>query len=325
MRPPRERDKLVQVARMYYQQELSQQEIAMRLGTTRSNVSRILAAARSEGVVEIRVTETVDRNFGLEEQMRHLGVRDVRVLASAVGQDADQDIGQIGADWLLETIQSGHRVALSWGSTLQALVESVPVTAVGDVEFLQLVGGLSSLATKVSGQELVRDLAARMNCPYRYLHAPALFESPYALRALLGESSIARALDAARGCDVAVVGVGAVGMDSSAEIIDALNLSAEEQRAFENSGAVGDICARYFDAQGLEVDTPVHDRVLAIDLEDLKSIPTVAAVAFGAAKSRSLAAAVRGGLLDVIICDESAAKSVIHELAGAVPTDGVPT
>lgn len=298
---------------MYYQQELSQAEIADRLGTTRSNVSRILGAARDEGVVQIRIVETIERNSELENRMREvLGLRDARVLAPT--QDAVDELGRVGADWFLDTVRPGHRVAVSWGSTLQAVVNAVPATGVGDVEFVQLVGGLSSLATKVSGQELVRELAAKLHCRYRYLHAPALFESPDARRAMMAESSIANALEAARGCDVAVVGIGAVGQASSAEIIEALHLSRREKQQFDRSGAVGDICARYFDATGQEVDSPVHDRVLAIELDDLRRIPTVAAVALGAAKGRSLAAAVKGGLLDVVICDEPAARSALGEL-----------
>jgi DNA-binding transcriptional regulator LsrR (DeoR family) len=301
---------------MYYQQDLSQAEIASRLGTTRSNVSRILGAARDEGVVQIRIVETVERNTDLESEMREvLGIRDARVLAPTSSQNPAENLGRIGADWFLDTVRPGHHVAVSWGSTLQALVDAVPATGIGDVEFVQLVGGLSSLSTKVSGQELVRELASKLHCRYRYLHAPALFESPDALQAMLHESSIANALDVARRCDIAIVGIGAVGQESSAEIIEALHLSRAERQEFMRSAPVGDNCARYFDRTGREVDSPVHDRVLAIELDDLRRVPTVAAVALGAAKGRSMAAAVRGGLLDVIICDEAAARAALSDVA----------
>lgn len=320
MRPPRGRDRLVQVAKLYYQDDLSQAEIAQRLGTTRSNVSRILGAAREEGVVQIRIVETIERNTELENRMREvLGLREARVLAPSTADDLTDELGRIGADWFLDTVRPGHHVAVSWGSTLQALVDAVPATGIGDVEFVQLVGGLSTLATKVSGQELVRELATKLHCRYRYLHAPALFESPDARRAMMQESSIATSLDAARGCDIAIVGIGAVGQASSAEIIEALHLSHREKQTFVRSGAVGDICARYFDRTGQEVESAVHDRVLAIDLDDLRRIPTVAGVALGAPKGRSIAAAVRGGLLDVVICDETAARAALHEMA----SDGV--
>lgn len=314
MRPARGRDRLVHVAKLYYEQGLSQADISTRLGTTRSNVSRILAAARDEGIVQIRILETIARNAALEDRLcAEFGVAEAHVLAPKPDRDHAEDLGRIGAEWFLDTIRPGQRVAVSWGSTLQHLVDAVPITGIGDIEFVQLVGGLSALASEVSGQELVRELATKLRCRYRYLHAPALFESPDALRALAKEPSIAEALEAARTCDLAIVGVGAVGQASSAEIIRALRLNRREMAAFRASGAVGDICARYFDARGREVDSPVHDRVLAIELEDLRQIPTVAVVAMGAHKGPSLAAAVRGELVNVIICDESAARAALND------------
>lgn len=312
MRPTRERERLIRVARMYYQQDLSQQEIADALETTRSNVSRILAAARAQGIVEIRIVEAIDRAEALEVRLCHeLGAREARVLAPVPRQDVVADVGRLGAEWLREVVVTGRRVALSWGSTLQAVVHAVSPGSVDEAEVVQLVGGLSALTSKVSGQELVRELSERLHCGYRYLHAPALFSSTGTLRGLIEEPSIAQALEAARTVDVAVVGVGAVGFGSSAEIIAALSLTDRERRAFERTDPVGDICARYFDAAGKEVDSVVHDRVLAVGLDDLRAIPTVAAVAVGANKGASTAAALRGGLLDVVICDEAAAQAAL--------------
>lgn len=323
MRPTRDRERLIRVARMYYQQDLSQQEIADALDTTRSNVSRILAAAREQGVVEIRIIEAIDRSDLLEEQLRRqLGIREARVLASVARQDVLADVGRLGAAWLREVAVSGRRVALSWGLTLQAVVQAVTPGVAGDTEVVQLVGGLSAISSKISGQELVRELSERLHCGYRYLHAPAVFASTAALRSMLAEPSISQAMDAARSADVAVVGLGAVGHGLSAEIVDALGLTHREQAELDECNPIGDICARYFDASGKEIQSVLHDRVLAIELDELRDIPTVAAVAVGASKGASIAAAARGELLDVLICDEAAARAALAAAGSARLTFG---
>lgn len=319
MRPSRDRDQLVKAARMYFVDGLSQQAIAESLGTTRSNVSRILAAAREQGIVEIRINEPIQRAYGLEDDLlAHYPSLEARVLANQPRQDVVAEAGQLAANWLIERLEPRQRVAVSWGGSLQAMVRATPPTPMPEVEVAQLVGGLSSLTLHVSGQELVRELADRLGCRYRYLHAPALFESAPALQALLQEPSIATALDAARTADIACVGVGAPGVGSSAEIIDALRLSDDEKKAFAAAAPVGDICARFFDANGQEVDTPVHDRVLAVTLEDLRAIPTVVAVAVGAVKGPSIRGALRGGLIDVLVCDEAAAHAVLSTATPAM-------
>ena len=78
-----------------------------------------------------------------------------------------------------------------------------------------------------------------------------------------------------------MVGIGAVGFGSSSDILEGLGLSAAERKSFLAGGPVGDICCRYFDAEGKPVLGVVDDRVLAIELDRLQQIPTVIGVATG--------------------------------------------
>lgn len=298
---------------MYFQDGLSQQEIADALGTTRSNVSRILTSAREQGIVEIRIVEPIQRAHELEDQLvNRFGLGGARVLARQPRQETLADTGRLAAEWLSDRLAPKQRIALSWGGTLQAMVHAVPAQVVRDVEIVQLVGGLSALTLHVSGQELVRELANRLDCSYRYLHAPALFESAQALRALLQEPAIATALDVARSADIACVGIGAYGFGSSAEVVEALRLTAKERKQLEAAHPVGDICARLFDANGEAITAPVQHRVLAVDLDDVRAIPTVLGVAVGAVKARAISAALHADLLDVLVCDETAARATLE-------------
>jgi DNA-binding transcriptional regulator LsrR (DeoR family) len=56
----------------------------------------------------------------------------------------------------------------------------------------------------------------------------------------------------------------------------------------------------------------VNQRVLAVTLDDLRSIPTVAGVAAGAEKAPGILGALRGEFVDVLICDQQAARSVLR-------------
>jgi deoxyribonucleoside regulator len=46
---------LVRVARMYYEHGLNQQEIAGRVGLSRSRISRLLTKAREAGIVQVTI------------------------------------------------------------------------------------------------------------------------------------------------------------------------------------------------------------------------------------------------------------------------------
>jgi DNA-binding transcriptional regulator LsrR (DeoR family) len=181
-----------------------------------------------------------------------------------------------------------------------------------DVEIVQLMGGLSSIALASTGQELARTFAERLGARHRYLHAPALFASAEHLAAMLDEPSIRIALDAARTADVALVGIGTARRGSFIALIQDFELSPEERRQLQASGAAGDLCGHFYDLSGADVPNAVADRVLAVSLDDLRGIPTVAAVAVSREKASGILGALRGRLVDVLVCDEHAAQAVLE-------------
>jgi DNA-binding transcriptional regulator LsrR (DeoR family) len=312
MPAPRDPELLAKAARMYFVEDRSQDDVADVLGTTRSNVSRMLKQARDLGIVEIRIMDPAGRDHELEAALRdRFGLADARVLEVTPDTAVLAGVGRLAVRWLDETLRDGQVVALSWGHTLQAVVRAVDGLSRRDVEVVQLVGGLSALDSAVTGQELVRELSERMGARHRYLHAPALFGSAEALTMMLHEQTIADALDAAKAADIAVVGIGTPGVGSSGALVDALGLSPAQRADFDASGAVGDVCARFYDLSGRELSGVVAERVLAVTLDDLRAIPTVAGVAAGREKALGILGALRGRIVDVVICDREAARSVL--------------
>jgi DNA-binding transcriptional regulator LsrR (DeoR family) len=297
---------------MYFLDGRSQDDIARVLGTSRSNVSRMLTAARAQGVVEIRVHDQTARATELEQALRDaFGLKQVRVAAFRPGADVTAAAGDLAAQWLDETVRDGQVVGLSWGTSLQAMVAAVAVDKPRGVEVVPLVGGLTVDASLVAGQELVRELAGRLGATYRYLHGPALLRSETARDALLAEPAIREALQSALSADIAMVGIGSVGIGSSNVILDGLALTADERAAFLAENPVGDTCCRFFDADGKSIGGVVHDRVLAVELEELRRIPMVVGVATGAEKTAGVLGALRGGFVDGLITDSGLAHALL--------------
>src|SRR5690349_2115751 len=261
MPPARDRNALIKAARMYFVDNRSQDDIARGFGTSRSNVSRMLTAARAQGIVEIRVHDQTVRSADLEYALRdRFALGEVRVAAFRPGGEAVAAAGDLAAARLDDTLQDGQVLGLSWGTTLQAMVAAVAADRPRDVEIVPLVGGLSTVGSLVAGQELVRELAGRLGATYRYLHAPGVLRAEAAREALLAEPAVRDVLERARSADIAMVGIGAFGVGSSKVILDGLGLSPGEHDAFLACAPVGDTCCRFFDAQGRAIDGPVHDR-----------------------------------------------------------------
>jgi DNA-binding transcriptional regulator LsrR (DeoR family) len=108
-----------------------------------------------------------------------------------------------------------------------------------------------------------------------------------------------------------MVGIGTVGIGSSNVIVDGLALTDDERAAFLAEKPVGDTCCRFFDSDGKSVGGVVHDRVLAVELEELRRIPVVVGVATGAEKAAGVLGALRGGFVDGLITDSGLAHALL--------------
>jgi DNA-binding transcriptional regulator LsrR (DeoR family) len=315
MATPRDPATLLAAARLYYLDGCSQAEVAKQLNTSRSNVSRMLSEAMRLGIVEIRLHDPSGRDHALEDELRsRFFLHDVRVAHghAGPGMNSSDHVGTQAARLLQELLKDSMTVALSWGQALQSMVYAVTSEQTHQhLSLVQLVGGLSSISNEVSGQELVRELALRLGAEYRFLHAPATLESRALRDALLAEPSISEALARAARADLAVVGIGTPTHGSSAAILDSMRLDPAEEEAFWAAGPVGDIAARYYDSVGRPIPGAIADQVLAVGLDQLVEIPQVIGVAEGRAKAPGVLGALRGRLIDSLVCDESLARAVL--------------
>ncbi|MCX6070342.1 MAG: helix-turn-helix domain-containing protein, partial [Chloroflexi bacterium] len=89
---PTDREQLLcDVASLYYEQNLTQEKIARRVGVTRSMISRLLTEARRRGLVEIHVKRTGARDASLEAALaERFGLKAVAVAASTPASGLDR-------------------------------------------------------------------------------------------------------------------------------------------------------------------------------------------------------------------------------------------
>ena len=96
---------------------------------------------------------------------------------------------------------------------------------------------------------------------------------------------------------------------------------ADEDRHFWGLNPVGDIAARYYGPTGQPIRGAVEDRILGVTLDDLIAIPHVIGVAHGRAKAPGVLGALRGHLIDSLVCDEALARHLLSEARTASASD----
>lgn len=311
---------LVMVARLYYEQNLTQSEIGRRLSISRSTVSRMLQEARDTGVVQITINHTWERDAHLENRLLQLfGLRDVRVLRSfdRPSDDVMQGMGQLAARYINRITDDNMVIGVSYGRSIAQTVQQVPPTPRENVTIVQILGALGSNNPLIEGVELTRALATKYSATYRYLHSPLIVEDIRTRDLLVGEPSVHDVLEVGRRADIALLGIGALGTSDSSFIWTGY-LSQKELLWLQNIGAVGHMSAQFFDADGAILDIELNRRCISIGLSALHDIETVIAVAGTRPKARAIYGALRGGYIDVLITDSNAAVDVI----GLMETNG---
>jgi DNA-binding transcriptional regulator LsrR (DeoR family) len=316
-------DLLAQIATLYYYHDRSQQEIADQFALSRSNISRMLKEARERGIVEIFIRHPLRRDFGLERQIQQqFGLREVAVVQTLTGdsQGTLRQAAQLAARILDDTLERAGVLGISWGTTIQLIVEAFAPRQRHDIEVVQLMGGVSASDPAIDGTALVQHMARSLGNRYRYLHAPLIVDSAEVASSLRGQRNIAEALELAGRADVALVGIGALDPEVSS-LLRAGYLSREELASIRGRGAVGDICARHFDQNGLPAAPEIDARLIAISLDQLVAIPTVIGVAATPAKAPAILGALRGGYLDILVTDSAAAEALILLAARLTPAE----
>jgi DNA-binding transcriptional regulator LsrR (DeoR family) len=306
---------LYTAARLYYEDDATQAEVAEQLGTSRATVSRLLAEAKRQGIVRIEVVPPAEARPGdlADRVARALGLESVylcaalpspapgrgpidvmgRALAPAVGR-ALSEAGLLPGDVLL----------VSSGRTVYEVAQH-ELTALPGVVVAPTVGGNDQPEEWYQTNEITRLVANRVGGRANYLFAPAL-PGPELYASLLNDPSIQRVLHQWPTARCALMGVGAPPLTRS-DIPQFVPTGSTSLRA-----AVGDVCSRFYDRTGDAVDFEGSDRLLAVELEALRHIPVTIAVAIGRDKLDSITAGAAGGYFKQLVTDPATAEALLE-------------
>jgi DNA-binding transcriptional regulator LsrR (DeoR family) len=305
---------MVQAARYYYERGLTQQQIARRLSLTRQKVSRLLIRARSEGIVNITILDPGQTDQGLSGELQQFfdlhkvilipgdGV-DSRVLRTRLGTAAAEHIAQI--------LQDESTVGIGWGRTLYEVVNALPKGRQTRINVVPLIGGIGDMPPFFQVNSLALRFAEAFGGQYRLIHIPAFTLDRTVWETLNNTQEVQGVTGLWKKLDLAIVGIGQVELQHLTSMFFADHFSPGMLEQLEAFGAVGDICARFFDRLGNPVNPGTG--VIGIDINDLRTTKEVIGVAGGLEKVKAVLGALRGGYIKTLVTDTITASAVLAE------------
>lgn len=302
---------LGQVARLFFEHQLTKVEIAARLGISRFRVARLLDRAVAEGVVQIEFRDTPSQDRGLNLAIaERFGIGRCVVAAS----DDPMAVARLGADVVDALLDPGETVGIAWGSTVARVVRAMQPRSDPTIEVVQLAGSSAALDASGDPGDLTRVLAERLGGRANRIHAPAFVESAELRTALERQPEVAATIQRFETIGIAVIGIGAFGTReraASSSLIRSGALTAPELDRLASLGAVGDLLVHPFTAAGRFVAPNLAGRAIAISIEQLRRVPTVVAIAAGTAKIPAIRGALATGVIGVLVTDAPTARGVL--------------
>lgn len=310
----RELQLILRVAHLYYEDGLTQQQVADELGVSRPQVSRLLTRARAEGIVRVTIAdpfatfEEVEtrlvETFGLHQAMVTIG-------EGLSGESLRRRIGLAAAEYLRRVLNDGLQVGIGWGRTLHAVVEALSVEPRAAIQVCPLIGSMGQVPASFQVNDLARGLAEAFGGTWQALYAPAFVGEPQARDALLCHPDMKMVMETWDSLDMAMLGIGYFASQRQSSMFFAEYMDETLLRVLEERKAVGDLCGRFFNIQGEQCI--LESGVIGISLKRLRALDHVVGVAGGKEKVAAILGALRGGYLNVLITDTVTAQAVLEK------------
>lgn len=306
-------EQIIEIARMYYEQNLSQEDIALKAKISRATVSRALKDARERGFIRTVVISPSEVSQRLQDWLRTcFNLKFVAIAPSRTDTDASIDlVGQVAAAHLEATVTQDCVLGVAGGRTMLSLARQLKPADRPGVLVLPIMGGWIG-QTAICASDVAREIAERWNARANVLFAPALVKDEIARQALLREEAITEILRGASNADMAVIGIASVTLEVNAGdyVSGTGRISSRDVAELVKRGVVGETCAQFFDIKGRPVDVWNRTRTIAVPLEDLVKMPNVLAVGAGADKARAFLGACRMGIVKSLIVSEDLASEM---------------
>jgi dihydroxyacetone kinase-like protein len=296
---------------LYYEDGMTQGDIADVMGISRATVNSYLAEARERGIVNISIEPARLASLTVAQELkRHFGLADCLVVPSDDNARPLIDrLGVAGAQVLQKLVKSGDTIAVAWGRTVLAIGERASVPGLQDVTVVQATGGTRA-SFAYTPELCAAAIAGAVNGRLVNISAPAIVSAGDIRDMLLRETLIEDQFQALSGANKALFGVSSLRPNSTIHTSGFFESVSLQQYLAKD--AVGVVAGRFIDGQGRPIAGPLDDRTIGISLDMLKNIGLRIAVAGGFDKVPAILAALRGGYVSVLITDAATGRGILN-------------
>lgn len=304
-----------EIADLYYNQGMTQQEIARRYDCNRFKIAKMIQSAREEGIVEITIHKPSKRHMLLEQalmetfQLSNAIVLDTRDLSRA---EAMSVIGKTSAKYLEHLLTPNSTIGVTWGKTIRSVVSALDQKTQNPVNAVQLCGCFRHLNSSDGSRSITHTIAMKFNGEYFYMNLPIYINDEQARNAMLREPLVENTLNSTRKMDVVLTGVGSKSSLPFNNPVLKPYITEEDWKEAEN--CLGSIYGHVLDQDGRIANISLNRKIVAASLQDILITPHKIAVATGRHKVGILIACMQNRYINELITDRATAEQILARI-----------
>lgn len=296
---------------LYYEDELSQNDIAKKLDISRPTVSRLLQFARQQGLVKIEISDPLNQLDQLALQLSDkYNLKEVRIAYDITNQPSiiNEKLGELTANYLDEIVENNDSIGIAWGRTLEAVANKLHSSKKSGVKVVELKGSVSASEINNYAKDIINKFNVAFHSETISLPLPVFFDSAITKNIVTEDRFIKNIITAGQETNIALFTSGTV-LDSA--LLFKLGYLSPEEIARIKQEAVGDIISRFLTKEGNIADEEIDNRTVGVPLSSLKGKKYSILIAGSSKKVASMHAALIGGYANVLITDSTSAKALL--------------
>ncbi|MBU9696565.1 sugar-binding transcriptional regulator [Rhodobacteraceae bacterium HSP-20] len=308
---PSQADDAARAGWLYYVAGMTQDQIARELGVSRQRAQRLVSRAMADGLVHVRIEHPIAACLELEQALTdRFGLTRARV-APGLGQGADavRAIAPSAAQELERFLAMPDPlvIALGTGRALRGMVDAMTTLDAPQHRLVSMIGNIAPDGS-ASFFDVIMRIADKVRAPHYPMPMPVISSTREEFAAFTALGPIRQVRQLAERADVIFVGVGQMG-DDAPLLADGF-ITRAELASLQKRGAVGEVAGWVFDAEGRYLESPEETRLGGVRIDPRLSRPAIG-VAAGPSKVPAIHAALKAGILNGVVTDESSARAIL--------------
>lgn len=308
----KDNEQIFRVIKKHYLMRMSQKDIAVSEGLSTATVSRIIGSAVDNGYVEFTLNFPGGNVVEMENKIQELyGLKFVSVTKVDI-DDIDiilRDISIFVGDYLNYIVRDDDIIGVAWGYTMSKVANGLKPRNVRGGKIVGINGGLVQNNTSIGAEDIIEKFSRNFNATGYHLMVPVSVDSAEVARMLKKDSHLKQVFSLIDKANIIVFGIG--NLDLKSTMFRYGGFSKKEFEKLKNEGYVGDIGSRFFKEDGSPGDNVFNERIMGIELEQIKNKEYRIAVVAAENKVEVLHAALKNGYITSLFLDERTARKLI--------------